>query len=149
MIKVDKNDLKYMMEPIVNECLRKYEGGEGYFNELDKMIKDNETLLVLFLLYAVQDSLIYNVILSGGIGLRYMQLQLQNKIPNYINEVIPESLSDKPIIFIDDSYYSGKTAKKVDEFLHSRGTFIFKTYVFYDGCKDKCVDVESLYRYYD
>ena len=39
--------------------------------------------------------------------------------------------------------------KKVDEFLHSRGTFIFKTYVFYDGCKDKCVDVESLYRYYD
>ena len=171
MIKVDKNDLKYMMEPIVNECLREYEGGKCYFNELDRMIKDNETLLVLFLLYAVQDSGIYNVILSGGIGLRYMQLQLKNKIPNYINlmvvngglrkdneitggimsncEVIPESLYDKQIIFIDDSFYSGKTANKVEDFLRSRRSSIFKTYVFYDGCKEKYKDVESLYRYYD
>ena len=171
MIRVDKKDLKYMMEPIVNECLRKHEGGEGYFNELDRMIKDNETLLVLFLLYAVQNSGIHNVILSGGIGLRYMQLQLQNKIPNYINlmvvngglrkdneitggimsgcEVIPENLYGASIIFIDDSFYSGKTANKIEDFLRSRGSFISKTYVFYDGCRDKCVDVESLYRYYD
>ena len=51
MISVDKKDLEYMMHPIVSECLDKYKGGEGYFNELDGMIKNNETLMVLFLLY--------------------------------------------------------------------------------------------------
>ena len=171
MISVDKKDLEYMMKPIVNECLDKYKGGEGYFNELDGMIKNNETLMVLFLLYAVRDSGIYNVILSGEIGLRYMQLQLQNKIPNYINlmvvngglrksneitggimsncEVIPENLDDIDVIFIDDSFYSGKTHNKIETFLRSRGTKIYKTYVFYDGCKSEYNDVVSLYRYYD
>ena len=171
MTSVDKNDLEYMMRPIVDKCFEKYRGGESYFNELDKMIKDNETLLVLFLLYAVQNSGIYNVILSGGIGLRYMQLQLQNKIPNYINlmvvngglrkdneitggimsncEIIPESLYNKQIIFIDDSFYSGKTANKIEDFLRSRGSSIFTTYVFYDGSKEKYGSVKSLYRYYD
>lgn len=171
MISVDKKDLEYMMKPIVSECLDKYKGGEGYFTKLDDMIKDNETLMVLFLIYAVQDSGIYNVILSGGIGIRYMQLQLQNKIPDYINlmivngglrkdneitggimsrcDIIPKSLNGYGIIFIDDSFYSGKTHNKIETFLRSRGSKIYKTYVFYDGCKDKYGDVISLYRYYD
>ena len=170
MISVDKKDLEYMMHPIVSECLDKYKGGEGYFNELDGMIKNNETLMVLFLLYAVQDSGIKNVILSGEIGLKYFKLQLENKIPNYINlmvvngglrkgseitggimsncEVIPENLNDMDVIFIDDSFYSGKTRNKVNEFLYHRGTVIYGTYVFYDGSKEKHDDVYSLYRYY-
>ena len=160
-----------MMKPIVNECLEKYKGGEGYFNELDSMIKNNETLMVLFLMYAVQISGIKNVILSGEIGLKYLKLQLENKIPNYINlmivngglrkghevtggimsnlEVIPEKLVDMDVIFIDDSYYSGKTADKVEEFVNDRGGNIYKKYVFYDGSKEKRNDVVSLYRYYN
>lgn len=171
MISVDKKDLEYMMKPIVNECLDKYKGGEGYFNELDGMIKNNETLMVLFLLYAVRDSGIYNVILSGEIGLRYMQLQLQNKIPNYINlmivngglrkgneitggimsnyEVIPENLDYMDVIFIDDSFYSGRTANKITEFVESRCGTVIGNYVFYDGSKEKYGDVKSIYRYYD
>lgn len=171
MITVDKKDLEYMMKPIVNECLDKYKGGEGYFTELDNMIKNNETLMVLFLLYAVQDSNCYDVILSGGIGIKYLKLQLENKIPSYINlmivngslrngeeitggimsnlEIIPEDLYDQQIIFIDDSFYSGKTHNKIETFLRSRGTKIYKTYVFYDGCKSEYNDVVSLYRYYD
>ena len=171
MITVDKKDLEYMMKSIVNECLDKYKGGEGYFNELDGMIKNNETLMILFLLYAVQDSNCYDVILSGGIGIKYLKLQLENKIPSYINlmivngslrngeeitggimsnlEIIPEDLYDQQIIFIDDSFYSGKTHNKIETFLRSRGTKIYKTYVFYDGCKSEYNDVVSLYRYYD
>ena len=99
MISVDKNDLEYIMKLIVNECLDKYKGGEGYFNELDGMIKNNETLMVLFLLYAVRDSGIYNVILSGEIGLRYMQLQLQNKIPN---PILDPKIMDRLDIQISD-----------------------------------------------
>ena len=171
MIRVDKKNLEYIMKPIVNECLDKYKGGEGYFNKLDNMIKSNETLMVLFLIYAVNDSLCDNVILSGEIGLKYLQLQLQNKIPEHINimvvngglrkgkeitggimsnfEVIPESLNNQPIIFIDDSFYSGKTANKVEKFVHSRLGTIKCKYVFYDGSKEKYDDVYSLYRYYN
>lgn len=171
MITVDKKDLEYMMELIVNECLIKHTGGESYFNELDNMIKNNESLMILFLMYAVHNSNCYNVILSGEIGLRYMQLQLQNKVPNYINlmvvngglrknseitggimsncEVIPEGLDNMDVIFIDDSFYSGKTRNKVNEFLYHRGAVIYRTYVFYDGSKEKHDDVVSLYRYYD
>lgn len=171
MISVDKNDLEYMMHPIVNECLEKYKGGEGYFNELDSMIKNNETLMVLFLMYAVQVSGIKNVILSGEIGLKYLKLQLENKVPNYINlmivngglrkgheitggimsnfEVIPEKLVDMDVIFIDDSFYSGKTLDKVKEFLYYRGTVVYRAYVFYDGSKKKRDNIVSLYRYYD
>lgn len=171
MISVDKKDLEYMMRPIVNECLDKYKGGEGYFNELDGMIKNNETLMVLFLMYAVQDSGVRNVILSGEIGLKYLKLKFENKIPDYINlmivngslrngkeitggimsnlEVIPENLYDQQIIFIDDSFYSGKTHNKIETFLRSRGSTIYRTYVFYDGSKEKYGNVYSLYRYYN
>lgn len=171
MITVEKKDLIHMMKPIVSECLTKHIGGENYFNELDGMIKGNETLLVLFLLYAVQDSGVYNVIMSGGIGLNYMHLQLQNKIPDYINlmvvngglrkgkdiiggiasrcEVIPNDFNRTKIIFIDDSFYSGKTFNKVESFVNSRNGEIVRTYVFYDGCKNKYEDVVSLYRYYN
>ena len=171
MITVDKKDLEYMMKSIVNECLDKYKGGEEYFNELDGMVKNNETLMVLFLIYAVNTSSCDNVILSGGIGLKYLQLQLQNKIPEHINimvvngglrkgkeitggimsnlEVIPENLYDQQIIFIDDSFYSGKTHNKIETFLRSRGSTIYRTYVFYDGSKEKYGNVYSLYRYYN
>ena len=170
MISVDKKDLEYMMRPIVNECLNKYKGGEGYFNELDGMIKNNETLMVLFLMYAVQDSGVRNVILSGEIGLKYLKLKFENKIPDYINlmivngslrngeeitggimsnlEIIPEDLYDQQIIFIDDSFYSGKTANKVEYFINCRLGKIIRKYVFYDGSKEKHDDVYSLYRYY-
>lgn len=173
MITVEKKDLEYMMEPIVHQCLRKYGGGESYFNELDGMIKNNETLMVMFLLYIIRDSGIYNVIMSGEIGFKYMRLQLQNKIPKHINlmivngglrkdneiiggmmsntkiEKIPESLDNMPIIFLDDSFYSGKTANKVKEFVSSINGKVVQTYVFYDGSEKKHDDVESLYRYYD
>lgn len=171
MISVDKKDLEYVMKPIVTECLTKHIGGENYFNELDGMIKNNEILLVLFLMYAVQDSGVYNVILSGEIGIKYIQLQLKNKIPDYINlmavngglrrgndvvggiasncSLIPDDFDDDIVIFIDDSFYSGKTANKVKKFVNARNGEVVRTYVFYDGCKEKHDDVVSLYRYYD
>ena len=173
MIQLNKQDLEYMIEPIVNECLSKYKGGESYFNELDNIIKNDEFLMLYFLLYAVQDSGINNVIMSGEIGLRYfrLKLKLQNKIPDDITlyivngglrkgeeivggitsnlEVIPESLYNTTVIFLDDSFYSGKTASKVEEFINSRGGRIKWKYVLYDGSKNKRDDVKSIYRYYD
>ena len=173
MIQVNKEDLEYIMEPIVKECLLRYKGGESYFNELDNMIKNDEFLMLSFLFYAVQDSGINNVVLSGEIGLRYfrLKLKLQNRIPDDINlyiingglrngkditggitsnlEVIPKDLANNSFIFLDDSFYSGKTANKVEEFITSRGGRMKWKYVLYDGSKEKREDVKSIYRYYD
>lgn len=164
---LDKKALEYMIEPIVNECLIKHKGGENYFNELDSMIKNNEVLMVVFLIYAVQDSGINTVVLSGEIGNKYLELYKENKIPDYINLLVvngglrkngeiydytcyyhPYNLN-KDFIFIDDSYYSGITAKKVKQFIEEQHGNVYKNYVFYDGSKEKYDDVVSLYRYYD
>lgn len=51
-------------------------------------------------------------------------------------------------IFLDDSYYSGKTARKVKAAVEDNGGEIVRTYVFYDGSPEKRDDVVSLYRYY-
>ena len=121
-------------------------------------------------MYAVQDSGVYNVILSGEIGIKYIQLQLKNKIPDYINlmavngglrrgndvvggiaskcSLIPDDFDDDIVIFVDDSFYSGKTLNKVKKFINARNGEVVRTYVFYDGCKEKHEDVVSLYRYY-
>ena len=47
-----------------------------------------------------------------------------------------------------DSFYSGKTANKVEKFVNSRLGTIKCKYVFYDGSKERHDDVVSLYRYY-
>ena len=60
---------------------------------------------------------------------------------------IPRYQSFKAIFF-DDSYYSGKTAMAVHDYIHKCGGTIVKNYVFYDGCLKKHDDVDSLYRYY-
>lgn len=168
-----KNNIKalqYMMKLIVQECLYKYNGGSIYFTELDKMIKNNEALMILFLAYAIKDSGCHNIIMSGEIGFKYLKMQLEHKLPKNINimvvngglrnnknivsvvtnfrNIIPKDFNKNKVIFIDDSFYSGRTANKVEEFVRLRNGNLIRKYVFYDGCKEKHNDVISLYRYY-
>ena len=62
--------LKEMMNPIVEKCLAKYGGGESYFTEIDAMIKANPVLMSEYIQYITEKENIYNVILSGEIGLK-------------------------------------------------------------------------------
>lgn len=58
------------------------------------------------------------------------------------------SLNCKEYVFIDDSYYSGKTMKGIEKALQNINPIakIIKTFVVYDGCKTKNNDVISLFR---
>ena len=56
--------------------------------------------------------------------------------------------NNKKFIFIDDSFYSGKTLSKIKEYLLSSNGELIATYVFYDGCKEKTKDLYSIYSYY-
>ena len=156
------NYLKQKMITIVNQCLKIHGGGESYFDELDGLIKNDIELMVTYLKYAVEKEKIENVVVSGEIGLILSKLISKKIIPMDVNLIclngglrkgeepvgtIPRYQSFKAIFF-DDSYYSGKTAMAVHDYIHKCGGTIVKNYVFYDGCLKKHDDVDSLYRYY-
>ena len=56
---------------------------------------------------------------------------------------------DKRLIFIDDSYYLGRTRNKIKTAIEMQNGQLISTYVFYDGSKIKDDHVHSFYRYYD
>ena len=159
--------LKEMMIPIVQQCLAKHGGGESYFDELDGMIKRNERLLQNYLQYAITSSNCNNVIVSGEIAnILLKQIREYNMDVNLIcvngglrkghpvwsvtgNRTKLSSYWNYPLIFFDDSYYSGKTAKAVEDYVKAHDGKILEKYVFYDGCPIRHNDVVSLYRYYE
>lgn len=151
------------MIPIVNQCLEKHGGGESYFDELDGLIKKDVELIITYLKYAVGKERVRHVVVSGEIGLILSKLISKKIIPMDINLIwvngglrkgekayglnIPLCKSFKAIFF-DDSYYSGKTARAVGDYIQTYGGSIIKSYVFYDGCIDEHDNVVGLYRYY-
>lgn len=155
--------LKQKMLPIVNRCLEKHGGGESYFDELDGLIKSDIELMFTYLKYVVDTEKIRHIVVSGEIGLILSKLINKKIIPMNVNFIcmngglrkerepvgINIPLCDSfEAIFLDDSYYSGKTARTVKEYIQKYGGIITKCYVFYDGCKERHDNVISLYRYY-
>ena len=59
------------------------------------------------------------------------------------------NIQNKRIVFIDDSYYLGRTRNKIKEAIEENHGSLICTYVFYDGSKEKDNTVHSFYRYYD
>lgn len=116
--------------------------------------------------YFYSDSLSkIGVVLSGKFGYTFYN-NFSNFLNNHFKEVVitnggiregreaylgVDSLKCNEFIFIDDSYYSGKTAKGLEEALQkvNKNAKITETFVVYDGCKKKTNTVISLFRYYD
>ena len=144
----------------VNELLEQYIGGQIFFTELDKAVKfDKEVLESLILkVEEIADPRTYTIA-SGEIGLAMHNLQVDIDFlvpgglrhdPSKINlEPFKDTIKDKHFIFIDDSYFSGKTATVIREEIERYGGKFDGTLVAYDGSKVKEDNVWSLYRYYD
>jgi hypothetical protein len=66
--------------------------------------------------------------------------------------VIPQKATfevlDKKFVYVDDSYFSGKTAEKINNYLSLRNSKISTIEVIYDGSKDRKNNVKSFFRYY-
>ena len=60
-----------------------------------------------------------------------------------------DQIEGRHFVFLDDSYFSGKTAMVVKEEIEKLGGVFVGTLVAYDGAKVRDKDVWSLYRYYD
>ena len=82
-------------------------------------------------------------LLPGGLRLDTSKL---NGINNNYKKIW--KITSSQYMFLDDSYYSGKTLNAVSEYVGRFGGIIQNSYVFYDGSPER-TDVQSLYRYYD
>lgn len=157
-------EMREEMVSIVEQCLQKHGGGESYFDELDAMVKNSAELMTSYVDYIIQKENIHNIIVSGEIGRKIRELQLNGLINQHfylvtvngglrrgrcVEDMDTSDIKCKKFIFLDDSFYSGKTATKVKHAVLNNGGEIVKTYVFYDGSPIRYDNVVSLYRYYE
>lgn len=150
---------------LVEICLKKHVGGEVFFDELDERLRNDETLLNMILNKVLENELFDYIIVSGRFGSVFKDF-----IDNYHQELAPKiivvngglrdgkeliafwndyNITMKKIIFIDDSFYLGRTRDKIAQAIKRYHGTLTNTYVFYDGSKEKEENVHSFYRYYD
>lgn len=144
----------------VNKLLEQYIGGQIFFTELDRAVKFDVNILT-DLVVKVQAEYAQDVktIASGEIGLAMHNLGVQVDFlvpgglrhdPSKINLApFVDKIKGQKFVFIDDSYFSGRTALVVKEEIERLGGIFVGSVVAYDGAKEKDPTVDSLYRYYD
>lgn len=141
----------------VNVLLEKYIGGEIFFDELDRAVKFDKDKLEELLIKAKAEYPTAKIIASGEIALCLHNFNLpvniivqgglrKNKEPLDLQKFVNKG---EEFVFIDDSYFSGKTSFVVKEALEKNECKLLGTVVIYDGCAEKRKDVKSIYRYYD
>ena len=164
------------LNEIVKQMLDEHGGGSIFFDNLDEEIRSNENLLNNFMRDYIIDYLgnndIDGVIMSGRFG---RVATSSTYISYYCEECVGchfllvngglrkgEEVEDVNFdshnytqerkgrfLFVDDSFYSGKTRNKINEKLNEYNCEIVHTIVLYDGSADKDDNVSSMYRYYD
>lgn len=149
----------YKIFETVNDLLEKYIGGQIFFTELDNAVKFDVEILAELITKSMDIHPTAITIASGEIGLAMHNLGVRvgylvpgglRHDPSKINLTpFAEKIKGNKFVFIDDSYFSGKTAMVVKEEIERLGGIFVGTVVAYDGAKQKDPDVNSLYRYYD
>lgn len=152
------------IKKLVEKLEKKWIGGRAFFDALDYNIKhviDQEVMLGL-----VKGNKNEWLASSGEFGDILYKLYQQGKFKckglvvfngkmnaNNLNAeyYYPKDIDieNKKFIYIDDSYFSGKTVNKINDYLKKYGSKIKSTSVVYDGSKIKKPNVNSFYRYYE
>lgn len=161
-LKTPKNIYK-KLEDLVAELIQKHIGGVKFFEALDMNIKDTMNKdIVLELVKSFSDEYIIS---SGEFGEVLYDLHKNNQFKcidivyfngkiategKEVSSYYPKSfdLKNKKFVFVDDSYFSGITTKKIDEYLKKHNSKIKQVAVVYNGNKNKSSFVKSFYRYY-
>lgn len=144
------------------------EGGEKFFDALDLLIRGDSDILSIFLDFVMENTsknMEYGVILSGKFGY-VLHNNYKDLLNKYFDGVILTNggirkgepaylgitkLPCSKFIFLDDSYYSGKTKSGIEEALKNidNNAKIIDTFVVYDGGVKFDRTVHSLFRYYN
>lgn len=149
--------------------LKQHKEGEEFFNALDFMIKGDRSILGDFLLFFMNDAgkklnlSDTGLIVSGGFGNAIMTMYGDSLTENFREVVVTnggirlgnealifkDKLLCKNWIFIDDSYYLGRTRAGISVALRKirPDASLCETYVIYDGSMGRADKVKSMYRY--
>ena len=151
-----------LVNDIVKQMLETHTGGEKFFDNLDERFRDADVLQEFYnnlvdkywrpnvefvvsgkfgMFFANHFSHLRPVLVRGG--LRHCP-SLNGEL-----EYLRERLSGIDCVFIDDSFFMGRTRFAIKIELERLGARLIDTVVIYDGGKAKCEGVNSLYRYYD
>lgn len=154
------------MESLVNECLIQHEGGEFFFDAIDEKLR-NDTLLINMMIEKVTKNEHFDYIITSGKFGKVFKKHCEKHMNYKFNQTIivvngnlrkgedvidftnQYNIFNKRLIFIDDSYYLGRTRDKIKNTIEKNQGKLISTYVFYDGSKTKDINVHSFYRYYD
>lgn len=149
--------------------LKQHKEGEEFFNALDFIIKGDISILGDFLSFFMNDAgkrlnlEETGLIVSGGFGNAIMTMYGDRLTKNFGEVIVTnggirlgneaaifkDRLFCKNWIFIDDSYYLGRTKAGISVALRKirPDASIFETYVIYDGSMGRVDKVKSMYRY--
>lgn len=154
------------MESIVDECLKQHEGGEKFFDAIDESLRNDNLLITMMIGKVIENEKFDYIIVSGKFGKVFKDftsnhmgkdfcdkvvvvnggLREDNEVNNFYDYL---NIKGKIFVFIDDSYYLGRTRDKIKYIIEKHGGSLLCSYVFYDGSKVKDDLVHSFYRYYD
>ncbi len=147
----------------IGDLLKREVGGRPFFNSLDKLIKEDPDVLREITKDLENEYLVasgdfgdnlFNLWENKGIKCKGV-LVFNGKIVTKkkgINYYYPEDfdIDNKEFIFVDDSYFSGRTFREVEKYLsEEHKSSIKEIRVGYDGSKEKDPKIKSLYRYYE
>ena len=152
-----------MIEQLVFECIKEHKGGEKFFDALDKQIVETSELYSLLLQKSKQilPNNSTTFITSGKFGKVYGEWLIENGFNCVIlegslrfNDIeniqqYKDKINHKLCVFIDDSYFAGRTYNKVRKMVSDLNGCTMGCIVAYDGSKEYHSDVLSLFRYYD
>jgi hypothetical protein len=151
------------MTSIVQECLEQHEGGEVFFDNLDEMIRNDEMLINMMISEVLKVSFDF-IVVSGSFGKVFHKHCCKHTTKKFVEKIVcvpgglrngtpvgilPSWIKGKTGIFIDDSFYLGRTRNAIIDTVKTLNAQINNTFVFYDGSKEKDNSVHSFYRYYD
>jgi len=150
------------IDNIVDAMLKQHKGGEIFFDNLDESFRNKDIIQLTreYINYIIKENQIDYVVVSGGFGsvFSYFNPDMKNLIcvegglrdDGEISEhnFVDKNMINAKCLFLDDSYYLGRTRSKIDKAIETKGGQLIKVFVLYDGSETKDDMVESFYRYY-
>jgi len=139
----------------VDAILHKYKEGQEFFSNLDLSFR-NKIVIETLMSYIPKE---FKIVTSGSFGKKIKEI-----FPHKVDILMPGNLrhmdkydlttqrkkiKKQNYIFLDDSYYSGRTVAVVRQAIEKQNGNLVKTFVIYDGKKNKDKDIEYFYRYFD
>lgn len=151
-----------LVNDIVKQMLETHTGGEKFFDNLDASLQNSEVMEVFYKTlidkYWRPD---VELIVSGKFGMFFANYfehlrpivvrggLRKNPTLNEELEYLRGRIEGIDCVFIDDSFFLGRTRLAIKNEVERLGGRLIDTVVIYDGGKYKLDSVKSLYRYYD